>query len=106
VSAATVTVRVAWATPDVQDVVVLTLPAGTSAGEAIARSGLVERYRVDVAGLRLGIDGRLVREETVLAEGDRLELLRPLAIDPKDARRLRAEVRARGRAPGKDPAAR
>ena len=56
-SAAVVAVSVAWATPDVQEVVPLALPAGATAGDAVARSGLVERYRIDPGAVRLGISG-------------------------------------------------
>jgi len=92
-SAAVVAVTVAWATPDVQEVVPLALPAGATAGDAVARSGLVERYRIDPGAVRLGIRGRRVREDTVLATGDRVDICRPLVADPKDARRARAVAR-------------
>ena len=87
---AVVAVSVAWATPAVQDVVPLALPAGATVGDAIARSGLVDRYRIDLANSRLGIRGRRVRADTVLTDGDRVEICRPLIADPKDARRSRA----------------
>ena len=67
-----------------QKIIVLHLPAGTSAGEAVRASGL------RTGGLRLGIGGRLVAASQVLRSGDRVELLRPLAMDPKEARRARA----------------
>jgi putative ubiquitin-RnfH superfamily antitoxin RatB of RatAB toxin-antitoxin module len=96
---ATVAVSVVWATPAVQDVVPLTLPTGATVGEALARSGLVERYRIDLAAMRLAVRGRLVREYTVLAEGDRVDICRPLIADPKEARRARAKA-AMGRRGG------
>ena len=91
---AVVAVTVAWATPAVQDVVPLALPAGATVGDAIARSGLVDRYRIDLGAARLGIRGRRVREDTVLANGDRVEICQPLIADPKDARRARAVARS------------
>ena len=97
----TVAVTVVWATRDVQDVVPLTLAAGATVADAIAQSGLVARYRIDRAAIRVGIHGRLAREDTVLADGDRIEIYRPLTVDPKETRRLRAEVKARGRAKGR-----
>jgi putative ubiquitin-RnfH superfamily antitoxin RatB of RatAB toxin-antitoxin module len=93
----TVAVTVVWATPDVQDIVALTLPAGATVADAIARSGLVERYRIDRGATRSGVHGRLVRDDAVLHDGDRVELCRPLAADPKAVRRLRAEARERTR---------
>jgi putative ubiquitin-RnfH superfamily antitoxin RatB of RatAB toxin-antitoxin module len=104
--AQTVSVTIAWAAPAVQELVALTLPAGARAGDAVARSGLVERHRIDRSSVRLGIGGRLVGADTLLADGDRVELLRPLAIDPKDARRLRAQARARRHGTAEDDPAR
>jgi uncharacterized protein len=93
---ARVRVTVVWATAAVQEMVALELPAGAVAGDALARSGLVERHRIDQGAMRLGIHGRLVRESTVLADGDRVEICRPLVADPKEARRARAGARRRG----------
>ena len=67
-----------------QKVVRLELAEGATAGEAAAASGLRRE------GLRLGIGGKEVKPGARLRDGDRVELLRPLAADPKDARRLRA----------------
>jgi uncharacterized protein len=94
-------VTVTWATPDVQEVVALALPAGTTVAAAIAASGLVARHGIDLAAMRAGVHGRLVGVDDVLADGDRVDILRPLVVDPKAARRLRAEVRLRR--PGKRP---
>ena len=54
----------------------------------VASERLAERY--PVAGM--AVFGRRVTEAAVLQDGDRLELLRVLAIDPKEARRRRAET--------------
>lgn len=87
---AEIRVEVVHALAGTQKIVVLHLPAGTSAGEAVRASGL------RTGGLRLGIGGRLVAASHVLRSGDRVELLRPLAMDPKEARRRRArEARRR-----------
>jgi uncharacterized protein len=51
---------------------------------------------IDVAGCPVGIFGRAVPQSRVLQPGDRLELYRALAADPKEARRERAQ-RARAR---------
>jgi putative ubiquitin-RnfH superfamily antitoxin RatB of RatAB toxin-antitoxin module len=94
-SAATMDVTVVWATPQVQDVVALTLPAGATVATAVAVSGLLEAYGIDPQAARAGIDGRLVGYDTALRNGDRVEICRPLSVDPKEARRLRATVRER-----------
>jgi putative ubiquitin-RnfH superfamily antitoxin RatB of RatAB toxin-antitoxin module len=77
-------VEVAYALAGRQEIVALELAPGTVAGEAVRRSGL------PASGLQLGIGGKVVRETQELREGDRVDLLRPLAADPKEARRRRA----------------
>ena len=81
-----VAVVAAW--PGRMDSRVLELPEGACAADACAASGLAEGY--PLAGM--AIFGRRVTESATLADGDRLELLRALAIDPKQARRRRAET--------------
>lgn len=82
-------VEVVYALARAQDIVALQLPEGSSAGDAVAASGLA------AAGARLGIGGREVNPAQALRDGDRVEILRPLALDPKEARRLRARRRRR-----------
>lgn len=82
-------VRVVLAWPRRFEEVELQLPAGARVADAIAASGLP----LD------GIDGQAVfgervEPDAIVADGDRIELLRPLAADPKDARRRRAGARA------------
>ena len=83
-------IEVVYALADVQDIVVVDLPEGAVARDAVAESGLPARYGLAVAQLRLGIAGKRVAPESLLREGDRVEILRPLAIDPREARRRRA----------------
>ena len=63
----------------------LELPDGATLGEAVAASGLP---LADVTGYALHGE-RAVRDAS-LQDGDGVELLRPLAVDPKEARRRRA----------------
>ncbi|MEI7038313.1 RnfH family protein [Fulvimonas yonginensis] len=66
----------------------LTLGTGATVAQAIAAADLGE----DAAWVnpqRLGIFGRRVTPEQPLRDGDRVEIYRPLALDPKDARRRR-----------------
>ena len=71
--------------------VALTLPAGAQVGDALHASGLAQRHpdAPCVEG-RVGIHARLVALDTPLADGDRVEVYRPLAQDPREARRQRA----------------
>ena len=83
-------VEVVYALAGVQDIVVLELPAGAEARHAVAESGLLVRHGLGAAQLQLGISGRKRSPESPLRDGDRVEILRPLALDPKEARRRRA----------------
>ena len=67
------------------DAVALTLPAGATVAQAIDASGIPG---VDLDAV--GIFGRRVPPATRLADGDRVEIYRPLALDPKEQRRRRA----------------
>ncbi len=88
-------VEVAYAEPDCQVIVPLQLPKAASAGEAVRESGLLERFpAIDLRNNALGVFGIPISPCTPLVEGDRVEIYRPLQVDPKDARRLRA-ARAR-----------
>lgn len=83
-------VQVVLALPRAHRAITVELDAGATLAEAVAASGL----SLD------GIDGYAVfgvraDPATPLREGDRVELLRPLRMDPKEARRRRAERRAR-----------
>lgn len=87
--------QVAYATPAEQVSIPLEVAAGTSVREVIEISGLLDRFPdVDLAVNRVGIYGRLCAPEDAVHAGDRVEVYRPLRIDPKEARRLRATARA------------
>ena len=91
---ALIDVEVAYAEPGCQVIVPLAVPEGTSAREAVRRSGLLERFpaiRLDEQSL--GVFGQSVSPCTPLAAGDRVEIYRPLEINPKEARRARAARR-------------
>lgn len=92
-----ITIEVAYGLPERQALVALELPAGSTVADAIEASGLRERFPgLDVHPDRVGIFGRTVPLEQALAAGDRVEIYRPLLIDPKDARRARAASAAGG----------
>jgi uncharacterized protein len=92
---ADIVVSVVYCAPGIEDVTSLALAAGSCVADAIAVSGVVARHPELAARLDVGIWGRAVAPDTALADGDRVELYRPLTIDPKEARRKRAEVRRR-----------
>ncbi len=81
--------------PGVAHRVALHLPAGALLGDALLASGMLQRHGLALEGLRVGIWCRACEPATALREGDRVEIYRPLTVDPKEARRLRYR---RGRA--------
>ncbi|MEO8935596.1 MAG: RnfH family protein [Burkholderiaceae bacterium] len=64
-------------------------PGGTL-GTAVDRSGIVALLSLDTSTLSFAIFGRRASRDTPLHDGDRVELLRPLLVDPKEARHRRA----------------
>ena len=78
------------AAPHQVDTVALHLSTGATAADALHASGLRLRLGAQALdGLTLGLWGRACAPATLLRDGDRLELLRPLLVDPKEARRQR-----------------
>ena len=87
----TIQVEVAYALPEKQAIIPLQVLPGTTALEAAQRSGIAERFAgLDLDSARLGIFGKVVAADQVLAEGDRVEIYRPLKADPKEVRKARA----------------
>lgn len=82
-------VSVVLAEPRCVRAVDLVLPVPAQLAAAAQASGLWH----PASGLDLGLWGHRLPGDTELADGDRVEIYRPLQIDPKDARRHRAELR-------------
>jgi putative ubiquitin-RnfH superfamily antitoxin RatB of RatAB toxin-antitoxin module len=90
---ATIRVAVAWS-PKAGEAfeVALELPAGATTLDAIRASGLLEgEAGIDISTQPVGIWGRAATLDSVLTDRDRVEIYRPLAINPKEARRRRAQ---------------
>jgi hypothetical protein len=75
--------------PGVTDLVALALAPGATLADALQASGLLERHALPVEGLHFGIWSRVREADTPLRDRDRVEIYRPLTVDPKEARRLR-----------------
>jgi uncharacterized protein len=73
----------------------VSLTPGATLLDALKASGLLERYPIDLAVLRVGIWGRVQPLDTPMRERDRVEIYRPLTVDPKVARRLRSRRQRR-----------
>ncbi len=89
-------IEVVYALADVQQVVGLVLPVDATVADALDRArGLPEFKGVDVDNSAVGVFGTVVTDRNQrLNEGDRVEIYRPLTVDPMTARRLRANRRA------------
>jgi len=84
-------VEVAYARPDIQVLVPVTGPEGLRVAEAIKRSGVLSQFvEIDLGVNKVGIHGKLTKLDQVLAEGDRVEIYRPLIADPAAQRKKRA----------------
>lgn len=97
-TAKTITVEVVYAAADEQAVVRVQLRAGATVAQAIGASGLlVRRPEIDLSRQAVGIYGTRVRTSDPVADGDRVEIYRPLPQDPKAMRRQRARRSPRRR---------
>ena len=84
-------VEVVYALPAAADAVSVDLPAGATLRDAVLASGVLERHpEISLQKQAFGLFGKRARLETRLSPGDRVEVYRGLAIDPKEARRRRA----------------
>ena len=88
----TIAVEVAYAERDRQTLVRLFLPAGTTVADAVAAADLPTRHPGMPDQWVTGIHGRVVETDTVLVDGDRVELYRPVPVDPKETRRALAKA--------------
>ncbi|HBX36247.1 MAG TPA: RnfH family protein [Pseudohongiella sp.] len=92
-------VTVVYALPDQQHQVPLEVPDGTTAWQAVELSGLLQQFaEINPETVRVGVYARLLdgrgnptAQQYQLVNQDRVELYRPLIIDPKEARLLRAK---------------
>lgn len=75
--------------PGTVDATALELDAGATVADALRASGVLGRHALDEAAVRVGVWCRACEPQTVLRERDRVEVYRPLLVDPKEARRQR-----------------
>jgi len=90
-----VSVEVVFAIPERQVLLALDVPQGSSVAEVIDLSGIAGRFPdAALESLPVGIWGRVVARSRTVKDGDRVEIYRPLAQDPK---RIRRELAMSGR---------
>lgn len=79
--------------PGVIDLTPLELPDGSTVADALQASGVLQRHALTLESVDAGIWFRASPLEATLRERDRVEVYRPLTVDPKEARRLRYRKR-------------
>jgi putative ubiquitin-RnfH superfamily antitoxin RatB of RatAB toxin-antitoxin module len=85
-------IELVYALPLEQALLKFDVPAGTTLGEAVRLSGILDKYpEIDPDKAKYGIFGKLSKADVVMRERDRIEIYRPLIADPKEVRRKRAE---------------
>lgn len=93
VSKKNISVSVVYALTHHQEVIAVELPENSTVEQAIIESGILRIYsEIDITKNSLGIYGKVVKNSQILQDQDRVEIYRPLTIDPMHARRKRAEM--------------
>jgi len=92
-------VIVVYALADRRRVLRTEVAPGTTIGQAIVASGLLAlEPELRNKTLDVGVWNRRISASEAARDGDRIEVYRPLTVDPKEARRIRAGMRKRRRA--------
>jgi uncharacterized protein len=92
-------VQVCYALPDQSFLQEMRVSVGTTIEQAVRDSGVLQRFpQIDLATQKLGVFGKVRPADTVVRDGDRIEIYRPLQADPKETRRRRAKHRGTGAA--------
>ena len=85
-------IEVAYALPDKQLLEYLKVPCGTTVAQALQLSGICKKFpEIQLESKNMGVFGKLVKPETILQNHDRVEIYRPIIVDPKEKRRKRVE---------------
>ena len=80
-------VEVAYATPEQQIIIPLQVEAECTVKQGIEASGILKQFpEIDLNKHAVGIFSKRAKLDTVLREGDRVEIYRELLIDPKQRR--------------------
>lgn len=88
-----ISVEVIYALPERREAVRLRLPTGASVRDAVLKSALDRSFPdLDLATAPIGVWGVAVADQRIALDGDRIEIYRPLAADPRERRRLLARL--------------
>jgi len=89
-------VEVAYALLERQFLKAIKLERGATVREAIVASGVLSEFpQINLESASVGIFSKRITLDTPLSDGDRVEIYRPLLVSPTEARRLRAQRKAK-----------
>ncbi|MFL9990908.1 RnfH family protein [Paraburkholderia sediminicola] len=89
---ARLSIEVCYALANEQTLIAVELPEGATVQQALDTSGILQRYpQIDLGTQKVGVFGKLKPLDAVLADHDRVEIYRPLLVDPKLSRQRRVE---------------
>jgi putative ubiquitin-RnfH superfamily antitoxin RatB of RatAB toxin-antitoxin module len=89
---ARLSIEVCYAAADAQTLIAVDLPEGATLQQALEASGILQRCpAIDLNTQKVGVFGKLKPLDAVLADHDRVEIYRPLLVDPKLSRQRRVE---------------
>jgi len=84
-------VEIIYPTPEEQNIIAIEVSENCTVQQAIEQSNILDVYpEIDLAINKVGVFGKACKLADSLTEGDRIEIYRPLIIDPKEARKNRA----------------
>lgn len=90
-----VNIEIAYGTKIKQVIIPLAIACGSTIAEAIQVSGILRQFpEIDLRQNEVGIFSRKRHLSDPVSHGDRIEIYRPLTLDPKEARRIKAKARA------------
>ena len=84
-------VEIAYALPEEQVIISIKVPTIFNVQQAIEKSGIQKKFpSIDLSKNKVGIFGKKITLDHLLKDRDRIEIYRPLILDPKEMRRKRA----------------
>ena len=84
-------VEIAYAMPNEQVILSIKVPTKSDVKQAIEKSGIQKKFpSIDLSKNKVGIFGKQTTLDHPLSDRDRIEIYRPLILDPKEMRRKRA----------------
>ncbi|ABE31251.1 RnfH family protein [Paraburkholderia xenovorans] len=89
---ARLSIEVCYASAGEQALIAVELPEGATLRQALDASGILRRFpQIDLDTQKVGVFGKLKPLDAVLNDHDRVEIYRPLLVDPKVSRQRRVE---------------